>query len=111
MRAEDIDKILSEMIEKNGHWPQIEMMQEEIGEFLQAINKLKRTKKCNDKIHYPSKHSNTNYSIKYFNVCSEIADLEILLMQMKKIFCAEAIELTKERKLQRQKERIENDKI
>lgn len=108
MKAEEIEKILNTMIEKNGHWPQIEMFYEEMGEFLQAVNKLKRTKKCNDEIHYPSVHSYTDYSMKYFAVCSEIADLEILIMQMRNIFCSEAIDLAKERKLERQKDRIFN---
>lgn len=111
MSEKEIDQMFETLIEKNGHWSQIEMLTEEIGEFLQAINKLKRTKKCNDKIHYPSVHSDIKYSQKYFDVCSEIADIEILILQMKKIFSYEAIELSKQRKLLRQKGRIEKNSI
>lgn len=111
MNKEEIDTMFQALIEKSGHWPQIEMLTEEMGEFLQAINKLKRTKQVNDKIIYPSAICTVNYSLKYFAVCSELADLEILLMQMRNIFCSEAIDIAKERKLQRQKKRVFTDNI
>lgn len=100
-----------DLLEKSGHWGQIEMLTEELGEFLVALNKLKRTKKVNERILYPSEVNSYQYSMKYFSLCSELADLEIMLEQMRNIFSSEAIDLSKERKLQRQIQMVYNDKI
>jgi NTP pyrophosphatase (non-canonical NTP hydrolase) len=108
MNKEEKDHLLKVTIKEFGHWPQIDMLREEMGEVLQAINKLKRTGMCEDNIRLPSdvtfntstsNYEHNVYCERFFSLCSEFADLEIMLEQMRKIFSEEAIELAKERKL------------
>jgi len=78
-------------IEKWGTGSQIMMAIEECAEFIKAASKLDRE---------------VNGST-IDDVCSEIADVEIMMAQMRYIFPEELIEKHKEKKLKRLVERIE----
>lgn len=73
---------------------QIDMLHEEVGELLSALNKFKRGRVSADE------------------VITEIADVEIMCGQMAMIFGPEKVEAEKERKLIRLQQRIDkhNDK-
>ena len=86
-------KTMFEAISKWGENKQTDMLHEEIGELLQAINKHKR------------KNSLENRE----NLLEEIADVEIMLEQLKLIVAGSAhsaVEDYKERKLERLREKL-----
>jgi hypothetical protein len=56
---------------------------------------------------YPQPIHSTKYSKTYFDLCSEVADVKIMIEQMEIILSKEAIDLSYERKLQRLKNRLE----
>ena len=87
--------ILKGAIKKWGKQSQINMLHEEIGELLQAINKFLRK---------PQDWNTRD------NLCEEIADVEIMLEQLKLIIGGNpraGIHVHKRQKLERLKERLE----
>lgn len=104
------DKILQQAINQNGVFKQIEMLYEEMGELMTAINKVKRVLPNGYKrIPYPHIGTSVDYSLRYFNLCSEVADCKILIEQMEVILCKEAIDISEDRKLIRLQERLNNN--
>lgn len=102
--------LLVKTIAQFGAVKQVEMVNEEVGELLQAINKLKRlTLKGESFGTIPQKHHSIKYCLAYWNLCSEIADVKILMQQMENIFSKEAIDLSIDRKLIRLEERLEKN--
>jgi len=99
-------KTLKKAIDKYGNLAQIDMCIEECAELIQAINKMKRINCGHPAFIYPQPIHSIEYSQKYFNLCSEIADVKIMLMQMEMIFSKEAIDLSVSRKLERLKKRL-----
>lgn len=105
-------KILKKAVEKYGNLAQMEMMMEECAELIQAINKMKRI--SYNKIigygdtfpMYPQPIHSTKYSKTYFDLCSEVADVKIMLAQIELILSKEAIELSVDRKIERLKNRL-----
>ena len=76
-------------IEKWGVSSQLEMMVEECAELIQALQKLKRVNASNEfLIEGATEH-----------ICEEIADVEILIEQMRQIFTDKRIDYHKEQKL------------
>ena len=76
--------------EHYGRIPQLEMLQEECAELIQAVSKYKR------------------YG-KFDNVIEEISDVEIIIEQIKYLFvCGDEVETEKIFKINRQIERINN---
>ena len=96
------------VIDTYGVEKQLDMVVEECSELIKAINKIKR----NDCLKYiglvqPSLTTTTiKQALIYNELCGEVADLEILLEQMRLILRSDQISLIKERKLQRLSERI-----
>jgi NTP pyrophosphatase (non-canonical NTP hydrolase) len=99
-------RILKKAINKYGNLAQIDMCIEECAELIQAINKMKRINGKDSTFMYPQPIHSVEYSNKYFNLCSEIADVKIMLTQMEIIFSKEAIDLAVSRKLERLKKRL-----
>ena len=106
------EQILLDAIEEFGAGNQIEMAIEECAELIQALNKIKRTfnpqylhlLKANGG-HRP--FENTKEALIFCNVCSEIADVKIMIQQLEKIFSKEHIDISEERKLIRLEGRID----
>lgn len=93
MTQKQIDTLLQQAVEKWGEDSQLGMMQEECAELIQAISKYERNGAYQD----------------YENICEEIADVELMIAQMKYIFGDKADELIskmKEKKLLRLKDRL-----
>lgn len=92
------------------HWGvvnQLKMVYEEIGELLQALNKLDRLTPGGEPFgNWPQKHHSVKYCLAYWNVCSEIADLGIMNDQLKMIFNSEGVKISEDRKLDRLEERF-----
>lgn len=93
--------LLKRSVQLWGIKQQIGMVHEEIGELLQAINKIHRMGGMQewDRIMPPHKHSSVKYSLAYFALCSEVADCKIMLQQLENMLDKEAVELSEERKL------------
>jgi NTP pyrophosphatase (non-canonical NTP hydrolase) len=96
--------ILACAIKQYGEANQIDMLHEEMGELMQAINKFKR--KCNLPALYPSQKDTVEYCKLYFDVCSEIADVKIMIEQLEFMFDYQAVQLSVDRKIERLKERL-----
>jgi len=90
-------EILQKAINEYGIVDQIGMCHEEIGELLQAINKVSRMRGITHKeILHPSKFSGgeTKYSLAYYNLCSEVADVKIMIEQLTLMLDETAINLS-----------------
>ena len=111
MTAEEKETILQCAINTHGVLKQLDMLHEEMGELMTAINKMKRALpdgfvKQFDVIPYPLETTSVDYSLKYFNLCSEVADVRILLSQLERMLCKESIDISEDRKLLRLKDRL-----
>lgn len=85
------DGILSQAIATYGADKQMEMMIEECAELIQALQKLKRKP--------------TDSGVKD-HVCEELADVEILVRQMRRIFDGDRIDNWCEMKIDRLEDRL-----
>lgn len=102
--------ILIDAVKTYGIHNQISQLYEEMGELLTAFSKLKRANDpCNMGEFYvkPTDKNSMKYILAYNNLCSEIADLQICLNQMKIIFCEERIAISEDRKLDRLSEKLQ----
>lgn len=92
----ELDEILSECIRKWGTAQQMNMVMEECAELIQAVNKLMRNP-CEKTIQ---------------NICSEVADVELMLKQLRKILNKDGvIDNIKEEKIERVKMLLFTHKI
>jgi NTP pyrophosphatase (non-canonical NTP hydrolase) len=106
MNIEQQNEILSQAIETFGINNQLDMVVEECGELIQAINKVKRSRISLEKQVIPSNQNYINDTFTYFNLCSEVADVKIMLMQLELILNKEAIDISVERKIKRLEKRM-----
>lgn len=108
IRSTEECDILYAAVVKHGHYNQIDMLHEEMGELMQAINKVKRhpVNKGREGILHPNEVNDIDYSQKFFAACSEMADVKVMLTQMELIFDAEACQISLDRKIERLKERL-----
>lgn len=88
--------IYQEVKEKYGVESQIDQTLEELGELIQALIKLRRTKNKS-----PEKHMEA-----WENLHEEIADVENMLNQLKHMFDGELVEKYRNKKLKRIKKRM-----
>lgn len=95
MKLKKIEKIFKKPIEVYGKEAQSRQAMEECAELVQAINKCLR---------YPNKEECKD------NLIEEIADVEIMLYQLKEMFYINETEVHewKEKKAKREKERLKN---
>lgn len=95
MKLKKIEKIFKKSIEVYGKEAQSRQAMEECGELVQAINKCLR---------YPNKEECKD------NLIEEIADVEIMLYQLKEMFYINETEIHewKEKKAKREKKRLKN---
>lgn len=101
------DKRIKQIATVYGYDAQSRQCIEEMAELTQAINKLWRKElKCG---YIAGDESRLNKeSVAYSNVIEEIADVEIMLEQMKELLCcADSVKAVKEEKLERQIKRLQ----
>lgn len=92
--------ILAEAICEFGFESQMDMCIEECAELIQAINKLKRSKFTiyGGKIPINATQKQTK---SYFDLCSEVADVKIMIAQMEMMLNKEVIDISFDRKIER----------
>ena len=89
---DDDNKIINDAVEIYGDKAQIEMAVEEMGELLSAISKFDRGRINSDE------------------VCSEIADVMIMMKQLAIIYSVDKVKSEYERKIKRLQERLAKHK-
>lgn len=107
----DKDKICKDAVDTFGVDNQFDMVSEEFGELIQALNKIKRTfdtNKLSEIKQGKIKFNSVKESLVYCGMCSEIADAKIMIRQLEYIFSNDHINISEERKLIRLKDRIDN---
>lgn len=97
---QEIKKILHSAIIQYGAVSQVDQSVEEMAELIQALNKFKR------------KHKRKEDTVPVqINIAEEIADVEIMLEQLKIIFrCSGQVDIWRKKKIRRLAENIAKDK-
>lgn len=99
--------LLSAVIETFGAKNQLDMVVEEIGELLQAMNKIKRGGGLTDAGYKkPTEGTPQSQCMLYHELCGEVADMKIMIMQMELMLDPANIQLIMERKLERLAQRL-----
>lgn len=99
--------IMVDAIDKYGALEQCLMAQEEAAELIQAINKYRRMGGITcEGIKFPDKNSSIKESLAYDALCGEVADMEIMLRQMKLMLRGDQVDLIKQRKINRLESRL-----
>jgi NTP pyrophosphatase (non-canonical NTP hydrolase) len=106
------EQILKDAVDNFGVPSQLDMAIEECAELIQAINKIKRTFSVSEllEIKNGKEFKSVKGALAYGNMCSEIADVKIMMKQLEYIFSADHISVSEERKLTRLQGRIEKFK-
>jgi len=99
MSEEEETQLLARAIIEWGVHSQVDMVIEECAELIQAINKMKRM----GGFDYPAEGASVKYALTYTALCSEVADVKIMIKQLEMILSKEAIQISYERKLERLK--------
>lgn len=100
-----IEKDIKLIAEHYGYEPQSRQLIEEMAELTVAINKYYRADKSGK-----SARDSLNLEYKLQNITEEIADVEIMLEQVKFLIgCSKEVEQIKIQKVARQMERIESE--
>lgn len=104
-------EIYEKAINTYGLPAQIDQLHEEIGELMQAINKIKRAGGVKPNcIFKPHRSSTQKYTLAYHELCGEVVDVKIMLEQLESVLCADTMALIRERKLERLKNNLEKIK-
>lgn len=93
MQTEEKENIINKLA-RNGIWEQLNQLQEECGEVIAAVNRLRRKKQD-----------------AYIDLCTEIADLKIMVSQMEILLDKDLIHQKLNEKLLRARERIQNGQL
>lgn len=109
---EDVNPVIKEVISVFGIDHQLGMAGEELGELVQAANKIKRTFTIQqlEDIKKGGKFKSVEDSLVYCGFCSEVADVKIMIDQLEYIFSIDHINLSKERRLERLKNTVNKEK-
>lgn len=106
------EQIIKDAVDNFGVINQLDMAIEECGELIQSINKIKRTFKVNQlsEIKKGKEFDSVKMALAYCNICSEIADVKIMIKQLEYIFSPDHVAVSEERKLARLQVLIEKFK-
>ncbi len=101
--SEQQEETLLLSIQKVGVLKQLDSVNEGCGRLLQNLNKIKTVLNYDVSNGIPAPASNTDvsYSLLYFSLISDVAELEILLSQLGGLLNPEAIQLSVNRKIDR----------
>lgn len=106
----DQNKVIDAAIKQFGVDHQVDLAIEECSEVTKAINKFRRLGGITyNGIIPPSENSSTEYCLAFFALCSEIADVKIMMAQLEKLIGpvgAEAVKISQDRKIDRLSEKI-----
>jgi NTP pyrophosphatase (non-canonical NTP hydrolase) len=95
-------ELIQKALIKYGVLNQLDMVIEESAELIQAINKAKRAGIVNEiGIFQPSKECTMDQIKAYHDLCSEVADMMIVLLYMEELLNKEFLAITYTRKLNR----------
>lgn len=103
-------KITKDAVDTFGVMSQLGMVTEECAELIQAINKIKRTFTASELLAIRDRKysfKDTKQALLYANMCSEIADVKIMIKQLEYLFNSETVDISYERKLIRLQDIIE----
>ncbi|MCO5252574.1 MAG: hypothetical protein M9949_14295 [Candidatus Kapabacteria bacterium] len=92
--------ILKNAIKQFGVPEQLDMAIEECAELIQAINKIKRWKLVFP-IHIKKPTYDTRQVLAYHTLCSEVADVKIMMAQLEIMLDSEIIQTCLDRKIER----------
>ena len=98
-------------IEKYGVRNQLDQVTEECGELITAINKAKRAALIGYKIRKPHGNTPIKQALVYYNLCSEVADVRIMLKQMELMLDKDTIDLCEQRKVARLQKELNKKKV
>lgn len=103
-------EVFEKAIKQFGVANQLEMVVEECAELIQAINKAKRKGIVKEwGISAPSQECGMEQINAYNNLCSEFADVKIMLAQLELMLRPDFVQISYERKIKRL-EKLLNDK-
>ncbi len=108
------EKITKDAIDTFGIENQFDMVFEEFGELIQALNKIQRIFTVEQLVEIKSgnfKFDNYKVALTYCDMCSEIADAKIMIRQLEHIFSNDHINISEERKLIRLADTIQKEKF
>ena len=98
--------ILEYALSKFGAFNQLDMAIEECAELIQAINKVKRAGIVAYHITKPNATMDIKTAMTYNNLCSEVADVKIMIAQLELMLNKETIQLSLDRKIERLETRL-----
>lgn len=102
---------LQKAIKNYGFISQLNMTIEECAELIQAINKIKRAGLvCDDSFLRPNNETSVENALIFYNFCSEIADVKIMIQQLELMLPEEIgdiVEMAVERKIKRLENKME----
>lgn len=110
MINENQNIILAKAINQYGTSNQLDMAIEECAELIQAINKIKRLGLVSYLITKPNENMDDKRINAYNNLCSEVADVKIMIHQLELMLCKERIQISVDRKINRLEKRLLNNK-
>lgn len=99
-------KILESAIQKFGTTNQLDMAIEECAELIQSINKIKRAGIVQYHITKPNPSMDIKTSLTYNNLCSEVADVKIMIAQLEIMLNKTTIQISVDRKIDRLEQRL-----
>ena len=105
------DDVIQDVINVFGVVHQLGIAFEELGELAQAINKIQRTFTLQQIIDIKNggKFDSVDDALVYCDLCSEVADVKIIIKQLEHIFSPEHVACSEERKLTRLRGTIEKE--
>lgn len=107
MNTQEQTNVLRKAIATYGVHAQIRQLHEEMGELMQAINKMYRINAVTDfGISKPSPAATAEFCITYNNLIKEIADVQNALEQIKLMTDPEQVEFVRIRQIERLNENL-----
>lgn len=100
------NKIIETALYRYGISAQLNMVIEECAELIQAINKVRRAKLITFEVTKPYKGMSNDSVIKYNNLCSEFADVKIMMKQLELMLDDETVKICYDRKIDRLETRL-----
>lgn len=108
--TEEQQEVFIKALNAYGIEAQLYMVVEETAEMLQALNKARRNQLIDiltNTFKKPDKNMSFQQVKAYNDLCSEVADIKIMVYQLEKMLDSERIDISVERKIDRLKKRLD----
>jgi len=102
------EKVLHRAVSQLGVLSQLDMVTEECGELITAINKAKRAGIVRSTILPPTEERGMHEIYAYNELCQEVADVKIMVAQLEIMLDKERIDISVVRKIKRLETRLNN---